>query len=286
MTHQQRTFAVVGIAIVTASAASYGVYRAISRIPVRNVEVATSWAVVAAKALPTGASVGKDDVKRVAWPAATPLTGGFSNVEDVVDRGLVASVVENEPLVESKLAPRSAGAGLLPSIPKGMRAMSVKVNEVIGVAGFVVPGTRVDVMVTIRQRDDSLSRVVASNVQVLTAGTRYDQENTKNGKPIPSTVVTLAVAPTDAERINLAQAEGQIMLALRNPMDVDPTTTTGVRTGALFGGAPAPSAASAPAKPPLAKRAFVEALPPPPPAPKIYTVEAIRAAKRTEEVVR
>jgi len=283
MTHQQRTFAVVGIAIVTASVASYGVYRAIARIPVRNVEVATSWAVVAARALPTGASVGKDDVKLVAWPARTPIAGGFSNVDDVLDRGLVASVVENEPLVEGKLAPRSAGAGLLPSIPKGMRAMSVKVNEVIGVAGFVVPGTRVDVMVTIRQRDDSLSRIVASNVTVLTAGTRYDQENTKSGKPIPSTVVTLAVAPTDAERITLAQAEGQIMLALRNPMDVDPTTTTGVRTAALFGAAPA---APAPPKPAVAKRAIVEPPPPPPPARVIYVVEAIRAAKRTEEVVR
>jgi pilus assembly protein CpaB len=287
MTHQQRTFAVVGIAVVTASVASYGVYRAIARIPVRNVEIATSWAVVAAKPLPTGANVGKNDVKLVAWPARSPITGGFSNVDDVIDRGLVGSVVENEPLVESKLAPRFAGAGLPPSIPKGMRAMSVKVNEVIGVAGFVVPGTRVDVMVTIRQKDDSLARTVVSNVQVLTAGTRIDQENAQSGKPIPSTVVTLLVAPADAERITLAQAEGQIMLALRNPMDVDPTTTSGVRTAALFGTVPAPSAPAAATKPAMAKRAVVEAVPlPPPPARLIYTVEAIRAAKRTEEVVR
>src|SRR3954469_18945048 len=157
MTHQQRTLAVVGIAVVTASVASYGMYRAITHIPVRNVEVATTWAAVAARALPTGARVGKDDVKLVAWPARTPLAGGFREAATVIDRGLVSSVVENEPFVESKLAPRASGAGLPPSIPQGMRAMSVKVNEVIGVAGFVVPGTRVDVMVTIRERDDSMS---------------------------------------------------------------------------------------------------------------------------------
>ena len=103
-----------------------------------------------------------------------------------------------------------------------MRAISVKVNEVVGVAGFVVPGTRVDVMVTLtnRQQDSlSMTRVVVSNVQVLTAGTRYDQENAKDGKPIPSTVVTLLVSPEDGERVALAASEGQIMLTLRNPLD-------------------------------------------------------------------
>jgi pilus assembly protein CpaB len=230
-----------------------------------------------------GARVGKDDVKRVPWPARSPVAGGYKNVDEVIDRGLIASVVENEPLVESKLAPRASGAGLPPSIPQGMRAMSVKVNEVIGVAGFVVPGTRVDVMVTIRQQNDSMARIVASNVQVLTAGTRYDQDNAKDGKPIPSTVVTLAVAPADAERITLAQAEGQIMLALRNPLDVDPTATNGVRTAALLGApAPAPPAAKSGGKrPPI-----VAAVAPPPPVPSVYTVETIRAAKRTEEIVR
>src|SRR5439155_26484437 len=122
---------------------------------------------------------GADAVKVVPWPANTPLAGGFTDVESVVDRGLIAPVVENEPLTESKLAPKAAGAGLPPSIPPGMRAMSVKVNEVVGVAGFVVPGTRVDVMVTMRQKDENIARVAVSNVQVLTAGTRYDQENAR-----------------------------------------------------------------------------------------------------------
>ncbi len=285
MNRQTRTLIVLAVAVVAASVASFGIYRAISRIPVRQVEIATNFAVVATKPLPMGTRLTNDDVKRVAWPAQTPLTDGFTEVDAVVDRGLVAAVVENEPLVESKLAPRAAGAGLPPSIPSGMRAMSVKVNEVIGVAGFVVPGTRVDVLVTIRQQNDSMSRTVVSNVQVLTAGTRYDQENTKNGKPIQTTVVTLMVTPADAERITLAQAEGQVMLALRNPLDVAPTATTGIRTASLMGGPTPPP----PVQPrPVAKH--VAAVVPPPvvvaAAPTLYTVEAIRGAKRTEEVVR
>jgi pilus assembly protein CpaB len=288
MNRQSRTLVVVVVALAAAAVASYGVYRAISRIPVREVEVATRSAVVAATAMPMGTRITADSVKLVAWPARTPLAGGFSSFEDVVNRGLISAVVENEPLTESKLAPREAGAGLPPSIPAGMRAMSVKVNEVIGVAGFVVPGTHVDVMVILQnQKADGLARVVVSNVQVLTAGTRYDQENSrKDGKPIPSTVVTLMVSPPDAEKIALAQAEGQIMLSLRNPLDTEPTDSRGARTATLFSGSgPASTSVEAPrAVKPQPAPAVVT--PPPPPAPRPYMVEAIRAAKRTEEKVR
>jgi pilus assembly protein CpaB len=140
------------------------------------------------------------------------------------------------------------------------------------------------VLVTVRTGNDgSMSRVVVGNVRVLTAGTRFDQQNAKEGQPIPSTVVTLMVTPPDAERIALAATEGQVMLTLRNPLDQDPTTTQGVRTAALMG---------QPAQPPVVKktgnRVVVVASPPPPPPPPprtVYQVEAIRAAKRTEEVV-
>lgn len=274
------------MALVASAVTSYGTFVAISRRPVQRVEIATRHAVVAAKALPVGTMLTADNVKVVPWPSATPLEGGFDNVDAVVGRGLIAAVVENEPLVEVKVAPKEAGAGLPPSITPGMRAMSVKVNEVIGVAGFVIPGTRVDVMVVLSEKkDDALARTVVSNVQVLAAGTRYDQENTKNGKPIPSTVVTLLVTPEDSERIALAQTDGQLMLSLRNPTDVSPTETKGARTASLFG-APAPAPAPrAVAKKVAAPPPIVE-LPPPPPAPRIYTVEAIRAAKRSEEVVK
>ena len=99
-----------------------------------------------------------------------------------MNRGVIASVLENEPVTEAKLAPLEAGAGLPPTIPPGMRAISVRVNEVVGVAGFVVPGTHVDVFVTLKRQTDSETRIVVSNVQVLTAGTRYDQEKAKAGR--------------------------------------------------------------------------------------------------------
>jgi pilus assembly protein CpaB len=284
MNRQKRTLIVIGVAVLAASAASYGIYRAIATIPVREVEIATRHAVVAATAMPMGTSLTKDNVKVVAWPARTPLADGFADADAVVGRGLIAPVVQNEPLVESKLAPKEAGAGLPPSIPPGMRALSVKVNEVIGVAGFVVPGTRVDVLVVVHQDHDSVSRAVVNNVMVLTAGTRTDQENAKNGKPIPSTVVTLLVSPEDAERIALAESEGQIMLALRNPMDVAPGGTHGVRTAGLLGGS---GTSDVSVKPPMKKAQVVHAAPAaPPPPPRAYTVETIRAAKRSEEVVR
>jgi pilus assembly protein CpaB len=285
MNRTTRTVVVVGVAVLVAAVASLGAYQAIRRMPVREIEVRSLYYVVAAHDMPMGSRITKDYVKLVAWPASSPVVKGFTSIESVLNRGLISPVVENEPLTESKLAPIEAGAGLPPSITEGMRAVSVKVNEVIGVAGFVVPGTRVDVLVTLRRDNDrdSMSRVVVSDLQVLTAGTRYDQEKAKDGQPIPTSVVTLLVTPSDAERIALAQSEGQIMLTLRNPLDRKPTDTTGIRTAALLG-QPAPQ--------PVVKtdkgRRVAVAPPPPvaPIAPKFYTVEAIRAAKRAEEVVR
>jgi pilus assembly protein CpaB len=286
MSRHTRTFVVVAIAVVLASVASFGVYRAISRIPVREVPVAHYSAVVANRDLPLGALVTKEDVKLVPWPSSDPLPGGFENVEKVVNRGVIVPVLMNEPLSESKLAPVEAGAGLPPTIPAGMRAISVKVNEVIGVAGFTVPGTRVDVLAMVREQSNSMSRIVVGNVQVLTAGTKYDQdESRKDGKPIKSTVVTLAVTPQDAERIALAATEGQIVLALRNPLDGEPVRTAGVRMAELMtGAAPAPTVVKV-----AGVRKAVAPTPPPPvvqPAPMIYKVEAIRASKRSEETVR
>src|SRR5262245_37099974 len=117
MTRSTRTFVVVGISIGLATIASFGVYRAVRRIPVREVPVAHQFAVVASRELPMGTLIAKDDVKLVPWPASDPLPGGFSAVEKVLNRGLVAAVLKNEPLSESKLAPIEAGAGLPPTIP-------------------------------------------------------------------------------------------------------------------------------------------------------------------------
>ena len=287
MNRSTRTFVVVVIAVGVAAIASFGVYRAIQQMPVREVEVRSLYQVVAVRELAMGDMVTKDDVKLVAWPASSPVERGFTEIESVVNRGLIDGVVANEPLTEGKLAPLESGAGLPPSITEGMRALSVKVNEVIGVAGFVVPGAHVDVIVTLTRRggnNDSMTRVVVSDVEVLTAGTRIDQAKARDGQPIPAAVVTLLVTPADAERIALAASEGSIMLTLRNPLDRGLTKTDGVRTAALLG---------EPAAPPVVKttntgrRAVVKpSAPVAPPAPKVYSVETIRAAKRGEEVIR
>jgi pilus assembly protein CpaB len=282
MNRKNRTLIVLFVAVAVASGASYFVYRAVSNIPVREVEVKSYYVAIATKALPVGTMLGPSDVKLVAWPASSPVAGGYTKVEEVMNRGLIAPVVENEPLTATKLAPIEAGAGLAPTIATGMRAISVKVNEVIGVAGFVVPGTRVDVVVTIGRQEDSISRVIVSNVQVLTAGTKYDQDQAKDGKPVPSSVVTLLVTPPDAERIALAATEGSIMLAMRNPLDATTTETKGTRLASLMG-APDPAPVVRVAKG-VPKAAIPAPAPPPPPA--IYQVETIRAAKRLSEVVK
>ena len=282
MTRSSRTFAVVAIAVALAAAASLGVYRAIQRIPVREVPVAHHSAVVATRELPLGTMITSDDVKLVPWPSSDPLPGSFSKIEQVVDRGLIVSVLTNEPLAESKLAPVHAGAGLPPTIPSGMRAISVKVNEVIGVAGFTVPGTRVDVLAMVRNNNDSMSRIVVSNVLVLTACTKYDQDEArKDGTPMKTSVVTLAVTPSDAERIALAATDGQIILALRNPLDHEIAQTSGISATALMVGGTAP--------PPVIRTVGIRKVTvtvAPAVAAVPYTVEAIRASKRSEETVR
>ena len=284
MTRGVRALLVVIIALAMAAVASYAMYRGIQRIPVREVEVASTPVAVAAKALPVGALVGPADVKLTSWPAKSPVPGAFATAEEVVGRGLLAPVLENEPITSAKLAPRESGAGLAPTIPLGMRAISVKVNEVIGVAGFLVPGAHVDVVATIDVNNDTTTRAVVSNLQVLAAGTRADQTEAQEGKPIPTTVVTLLATPEDAERVALAATDGQILLVLRNPLDIAPTTTKGVRVAGLMG---------PPAQPPVetaykGRRMVVAAPPPPPPPPPPapYTVEAIRGAKRTTEEVK
>lgn len=283
MERRKRTLIVMAIAVMTATLATWTVYRALGRIPARQVEVAGLQIVVAARAIPIGTAITHADVKLVGWPAANPLAGSFSSPDAVVGRGAVVAVSENEPITEARLAPREAGAGLPPAIGRGMRAISVKVNEVIGVAGFVTPGTRVDVALTVRHGQDVISRLLVTNVQVLTAGTRYDQEAAREGKPIPSTVVTLMVTPLQAERIALASTEGQMTLMLRNPLDVDDPETPGVRLAALVdhvadsGSVAVPKALRSRADVP-GRVASVAA--------QVYQVESIAGGKRTVEVVR
>jgi pilus assembly protein CpaB len=287
MNRSTRTLIVVAVAVAVASAATYLVFMALKSRPAREVEVASAFAVVAAKPLPVGARIKADDVKVVPWPAANLVPGGFAKAEEVVGRGVISSVAVNEPLSGNNIASKEMGAGLPAMIPEGMRAVTISVNAVVGVAGFVSPGTRVDVMVILRQGTDGLARVVVNNVLVLAADANRDQSAAREGNSIQSSVVTLLASPKDAERITLAGAQGQLMLTLRNPLDTAPAESNGTRIANLFsdasGAAPAPAAGrpaprrATPPPPPVAA---------PPPAPKPYVVETIRAAQRTEDSIK
>lgn len=285
MKKEYRTLVVMLVAIVTAAIASYAVYSVAESRPVREVEVASTEVVVAAQPLAMGTRLTADHLRVVPWPSRSPVQGAFSDPAELVDRGVIVPIGENEPITISRIASLEAGAGLPPVIPEGMRAISVRVNDVIGVAGFILPGTRVDVLVTVAEGDADcrgpMTRTVVSKVEVLTAGTKYDQEQSKDGEPIQTAVVTLAVIPEDAERIALAQNEGRITLALRNPLDVDATDTRGICLPALMRAAGPEVVVDEPRNRVVARRPA-----PSPPAPTTYTVEAIRAAQRSSEVVK
>jgi pilus assembly protein CpaB len=288
MNRRTRHLVVVAVAVLTATIASFGVFRAVERMPARAGQGARQTVVVASRAMPIGTELTEHDLKVVGWPAGSMVPGSIATIADVVNLGLIVSVLENEPITTSKLASRETGAGLPPAIPSGMRAISIKVDDVIGVSGFVAPGNRVDLVVTIRREGDSMTRTVASNVQVLTAGTRRDQTRTQTDAKGTS-VVTLMVSPADAERIALAQSEGQIMLVLRNPLDDQPTVTSGIKTAELMGQLEPPPPPAPVVKAPAPRRAVAPpppAEPAPPPVVLARTVEAIRAAKRTDEVIK
>src|SRR5262245_49419055 len=276
-----RVFIVFALAIGVGGVFAFATYNYVQRAP-RTGAIGTKPVVIAAANLDIGAELGKDDVRVIDWPEGSAPAEAFGSVDEVVGRGLIMPVVQNEPILPMKLASKEAGSGLPPIIPPGFRAVSVRVNEVVGVAGYVLPGTHVDVVATVSpsaQQGDMTSKVILTNVQVLAAGTKIDRETDKD-KPIPVSVVTLLVDPEQAERLTLAASEGKIQLALRNPLDKGMPTTPGVKPAALVS-TPQPARTWKPR--PVQTAAKVE---PPPPAPEPVTVEIIRGDKRAREVVR
>ena len=182
MNRNTRLVAVLAVALLAATVASFVVYRALAAGsgPQQPQTIDT---LVAAQLIPSGPMLTRDHVKVVQWPASSRLDGSLSDPRTVVDRGAIVTIAANEPITEGKLAAQGAGAGLPPTIPPGMRAMSVRVNEVVGVAGFVLPGTRVDVLVTFESRTGLRERRASSSrTSVLTAGTRFDGEGA-HGQP-------------------------------------------------------------------------------------------------------
>jgi len=277
------------LAITAGGALAFGTYNFMQHQPVKNVSIPTTQVVVAASDLAVGAELTREDIRIIDWPQNAVPAGAFKDPKDVIGRGIVLPVIQNEPILPVKLALPGAGGGLPPAIPPGLRAVSVRVNEVIGVAGYVLPGTRVDVVATVSpsgQGADITTKVVLTNVQVLAAGTKIERDTDKN-KPVPVSVVTLLVDPEEAERLTLASTEGKIQLALRNPLDKATPVTHGIRPAALLGfAAPVQHAATRTRLSASSEPKSVAAAAAPAPVPDLPTIEIIRGDKRSHETVR
>jgi pilus assembly protein CpaB len=238
--------------------------------------VPTVHVVVASVPLTLGTRLAPSQLTTIDWPSSASMAGSFSRAEDCVGRAVLTNIVPNEPILEQKLAPREAGAGLPAVIPEGMRALSVRVDDVVGVAGFVVPGTMVDVLATGdpggTNGGDVLTRTILEDVRVLAAGQQTTED--KQGKPQTVSVVTLLVNPDQADRLTLASNEGRLRLALRNTIDTKQLDPPPVFRSTVFYG-------QLPARPrPVAEKHYSA---PPKPAVDPYTVEVIKGDKKETE---
>lgn len=193
--------------------------------------------VVAARPIPVGTVVGAQHLKTIEWSGGPLPLGYVSNPQDVVGRGVITNLQENEPVLENKLAAKGMGGGLPVIIEEGQRALTMRVNEVSGVSGFVTPNTRVDVLLTMEDlhgTGEQATRIIMQDMRVLAAGQTLQPD--KEGKPISVPVVTFLVTPEQAETLALASQQGNIQLALRNMLDTMQVKTLGTRRGALMGG--------------------------------------------------
>lgn len=263
----------LAVALVIGVLASRFVYREI-RVASVPKTVPTVQVVVATMSLTLGTRLQANQVKTIDWPGSAPMAGSFSRIDDCVGRALLTNIAPNEPLLEQKLAPREAGAGLPAVIPEGMRALSVRVDDVVGVAGFVVPGTMVDVLATGdpggTNGGDTVTRTILEDVRVLAAGQQTTQD--KQGKPQTVSVVTLLVNPDQADRLTLASNEGRLRLALRNTIDTKQLDPPAVSRSSVFYGQ----------QPPKPKLVAVRHSPPPKPAAVAdpYKLEVIKGVTK------
>ena len=191
--------------------------------------------VVAVEPMSVGAVIKPTSVKLSGVPENFFPKGGFSRIEDVLERPVISPIGPEEPIVEARIAARGSGGGLSPLIPPGLRAIAVRVNDVVGVAGFVLPGMRVDVLVTGLPpgHEGMMTATVLQNITVLSAGQTIQVD--AKSQSINTPVVTLLVSPAQAEALTLANNEGKIQLILRNSSDQQMAATAGRELRELYG---------------------------------------------------
>ena len=244
----KRLLSVLAFALIISAAASLMLYRLVSARMSASLKSATTQIVVASRNIKVGTLLGDMDLKMADWQGAAPARSVVKK-EDAIGRGVIANIYEGEPILDDRLAARGAGAGMAAIIPSGMRAFPVAVNEVVGVAGFVVPGMRVDVLIAGVPPGGSgnrgtLSKTLLQSVEVLSAGQRIDKD--AEGKPQAVSVVNLLVTPEQAETLTLATHETRVQLVLRNPLDTKETKTPGSSTSILYAGTAVPPPKLAP----------------------------------------
>ena len=235
----KRFLAVLAFAFIVALGASLMLYRLTSKNgQTTKAAPAAIKLALAARDLELGTLLREEDIAVTDWPGAVPL-GSATKTQDLVGRGVVSKIFAKEPILESRLAPKGAGGGFAAIIPKGMRAVAVPVNEVVGVAGFVGPGMHVDVLIsgappTGNASLGTLTKTLLQNLEVISAGQDFKKD--AEGKPVAVQVVNLLVTPEQAEQLSLASHQTTIQLVLRNPLDREVTQTPGTAMSQLFGG--------------------------------------------------
>lgn len=292
----RRFLTVLGVSLAFALVVSSVFYQMTSRGGSTKQEASNERdIVVATRPLGVGVMVKPPDVKIAKIPAEAFPKGAFGKVEDVLDRPVVSNILLDEPILEGRLASKGSGLGLAPTIPVGMRAVTVRVNDVAGVAGFVLPGMHVDVLVTGHPPNDAgdMTTTALQNMLVLSAGQTMQPDS--RGQAMPSPTVTLLATPDQAETLTLAGNDGRIQLVLRNSSDQTIEHTAGRVITELYNGhrptppkppsdeprpRPRPVVKAAPPAPPKVE---VAAAPPPPPPPD--QIIMIRGTQRSVETL-
>jgi pilus assembly protein CpaB len=283
----RRFLTVLGVSLLFALVISSVFYQMTSRAGTPRKVEATDLkdVVLAVKPMGVGMTVKAADLKLGKLPASSFPKGAFSKPDEVIDRPVISNILMDEPILEGRLAARGSGQGLAPIIPVGMRAVSVRVNDVAGVAGFVLPGMRVDVLVTGRPPESTgtITTTCLQNILVLSAGTSMQQDG--KGQAIQAPTVTLLVSPDQAETMTLANSEGHIQLVLRNGGDQNIEKTSGHELAELYGVRRAkPAVVPQVARPRIQARP-AENIAPPIPLPPPDQVIVIRGTQKSVETV-
>ena len=283
---RRRIVLILIVASVMGLVASLLVYRVLSQVVANRSGGGSENIVVAAKDIGFAEAVTPQHVKLVAWPKPSVPAGAIRTVAEANGRIARTSIVAGEPLIEAKLAPQLSGKGGIMAmlVPDGQRAVTIKLDDATRESGFLFPNSRVDMLVSMAKTkgsDERIAKVILQDVPVLAAGQTVEM---RDNKPVTVSTVTLSLTPEQTERLAVAQAEGRIMLTMRNLRDNLHVKTPGATPTKLLsdvGSAPpaAPVVAARPApKPPVQ----LTAAPPPPPAP--YTVELIKGGQVSEKV--